>query len=319
MSTSFPGALDSFSVKVDNVTTVTAADVNNLQDAVLAIETAIGLNANAFNNYVITPSVATSDLTVAIKTLAGNDPSAADPVSFRVGNSVYTVTAALSVTALDGTNWCNSGSAELATKDTDYFVYVIGETGAAAGCKIGFSRVPYAQTMGDFTNTTTSEKYIKGNWTNFNSTDKVKVIGRFNAILSAAAAHTWSLTTLAVVNEPIFEGRWLTYSAQVSSATGTITTVGTVTSLYQVTGRTLNYVHDVTITTNGTGATSVRVSMPFSPATASVFSGRERGITGDSLSATANGTNLDYRFFDGTYPGANGAIMAAGGGAFRIG
>lgn len=271
-------------------------------------------------NYVITTSVATSDLTVALKTLAGTDPSVADRISARIGDTVYDITAALSVTALDATNWCNLGAVETATLQNDLFVYLIAETGASAGVKIGFARIPWAIQMGDFTNTSTNANYIKGNWTNFNTTDKVAVIGRFNAILSATAAFTWSLpATSVIINRPIFETRFTTYAAQVTSATGTITTVGTVTSLYQVTGRTLNYVHDVTITTNGTGATSVKVSMPFTPITASVFVGRERGITGDSLTGTANGNTLDYRFYDGTYPGANGAIIAAGGGAFRIG
>lgn len=41
MSTLFPGAVDSFSTKVDSVTNVMAADVNNLQDSVVAIETAV--------------------------------------------------------------------------------------------------------------------------------------------------------------------------------------------------------------------------------------------------------------------------------------
>ncbi len=41
MTTLFPGAVDSYSVKVDNVTDVMAAHVNDLQDAVVAIETAV--------------------------------------------------------------------------------------------------------------------------------------------------------------------------------------------------------------------------------------------------------------------------------------
>lgn len=41
MTTLFPGAIDSFSVKVDNVTDVLAAHVNDLQDSVVAIETAV--------------------------------------------------------------------------------------------------------------------------------------------------------------------------------------------------------------------------------------------------------------------------------------
>src|SRR5687768_11522447 len=55
-------------------------------------------------------SVATSDLTVASKTLAGADPSAGDPVKVTIGGTERTITSALSVTKLDATNWCNAGS-----------------------------------------------------------------------------------------------------------------------------------------------------------------------------------------------------------------
>lgn len=41
MSTNFPGALDSYTTKADNVDTILAAHINNLQDAVVAIETGL--------------------------------------------------------------------------------------------------------------------------------------------------------------------------------------------------------------------------------------------------------------------------------------
>lgn len=43
----FPTSLDSFSTKTDNEDTVAAADVNNLQTAVVAIETKLGINSSA--------------------------------------------------------------------------------------------------------------------------------------------------------------------------------------------------------------------------------------------------------------------------------
>lgn len=42
MSTNFPTSLDSFTAKIDNFDEVMAADVNNLQDAVAAVETELG-------------------------------------------------------------------------------------------------------------------------------------------------------------------------------------------------------------------------------------------------------------------------------------
>lgn len=75
-------------------------------------------------NGKIDVSVASSDLTVAIKTLSGNNPSTSEPVYVRIGDTVRSITSALSVTRNDGTNWFNSGSAELATFEVDYFVYL---------------------------------------------------------------------------------------------------------------------------------------------------------------------------------------------------
>jgi len=47
MSTLFPSGIDSFTTKIDSVDDVIAADTNNLQDAVLALQTKIGVNGSA--------------------------------------------------------------------------------------------------------------------------------------------------------------------------------------------------------------------------------------------------------------------------------
>lgn len=46
MSTNFPGALDSYTTKIDNVDIVQASHINNLQDAVVALEGQFSLNGN---------------------------------------------------------------------------------------------------------------------------------------------------------------------------------------------------------------------------------------------------------------------------------
>jgi hypothetical protein len=46
MPTLFPGAVDTYTTKIDSVTDVMAADINNLQDAVVAIQNRIGANAS---------------------------------------------------------------------------------------------------------------------------------------------------------------------------------------------------------------------------------------------------------------------------------
>lgn len=46
MSTNFPGVFDSYTTKTDNVDTVSAAHINNLQDAVVALEGQFSVNGN---------------------------------------------------------------------------------------------------------------------------------------------------------------------------------------------------------------------------------------------------------------------------------
>lgn len=94
---------------------------------------------------------------MALKTLAGNDPSSSDPINVRIGDTNYTVTAALNITVNAGTNWCNAGSLVLAGQEVDYFVYL--GYNATDGVTIGFSRIPYGRVYYDFSTTSTNEKY----------------------------------------------------------------------------------------------------------------------------------------------------------------
>ena len=66
MTTTYPTTLDTFSAKVDNVTTVQAADMNNVQDAIVATETEVTairakvgsqVLARTFDDRVVTPEI----------------------------------------------------------------------------------------------------------------------------------------------------------------------------------------------------------------------------------------------------------------------
>jgi hypothetical protein len=197
----------------------TIYNVNN------AIVSAFALPQGYLINGLIQVSVTSNNLTVAIKGLDGNNPSASNPVYVRINNTIRAITAALSVTKNAGTNWCNSGSAELATKEIDYFVYLIWNTTPATDIiDIGFSRIPYARVYSEFSGTSTNEAYLaQGNASTPTSTDDCVVIGRFAATLSAGAGYTWSVptfTTANLIQRPIFETRWLDF-APVHSRTGT--------------------------------------------------------------------------------------------------
>ena len=222
---------------VDNVDDVMAANQNTPNDEVNAIASKIGTGAstptaglflqgtgtgtsawNTLNapqgfllNGKIVPSVTSDNLTVALKTLAGTDPSASNPIHIRIGDTIRTITSALSVTKNAGTNWCNAGSTELATKEIDYFVYL--GYNATDGVTLGFSRIPYGALYSDFSATTTNEKYCAiSTITNATASDVYTNIGRFAATLSAGAGYTWSVPTFTASNliqRPIYETRHL--------------------------------------------------------------------------------------------------------------
>ncbi len=218
-------------------------------------------------NGQIVPSVASNHLTVAIKGMDGNNPSASNPVYVRIGNTVRTITSALSVTKNAGTNWCNAGSAELATKEIDYFVYL--GYNATDGVVIGFSRIPYAGEYSEFSATTTDEKYCAiSTITNAAAGDDYEVVGRFAATLSAGAGYTWSVPTFTNINliqRPIYETRIL-YGTSVATGSGSmgIATDESRTYAYVVRGRNVHFVYFVSIGQfNGTPNNLYYSTLPF--------------------------------------------------------
>lgn len=261
-----------------------------------------------------------SGISVAIKGLDGNDPSATNPVYCRIGDTEREITSALSRTLADGTNWFNAGSAELATKEIDYFVYLIWDSNSSA-VGLGFARIPYGNLVSDFSATTTNEKHLAG-YADFTTTDEVEVIGRFGATLSAGAGYTWSVPTYTAKNliqRPIFETRWLSWLPTYSgSATMTFTTVTTAVANYKVVGELVFISLRASGTTGGVAAQSIQVTAPFLPALA----GATAPITGVAVTDTAlsagilifaNDTPLQFRKYDNSNfgIGAGRAVYAS--------
>src|ERR1035437_5635464 len=190
------------------------------------------------------------------------DPSATDPVYCRIGGVVRTITGALNIgTQSAGTSYLNLGSAELATKETDLFVYLDYNT-SLTSVQILVSRIPYANTVGDFTFSTTVEKGILRTSISNNSTDVVVNIGRFAATLSAGAGYTWSVPTFTasnLINRPIYETRVLQFSPQYTGGTNQPLFNNTT---YQLVGKNVSVIIAASslITSNSTAMT---VSMPF--------------------------------------------------------
>jgi hypothetical protein len=207
-------ALDDGNIKAGQIVTVVYDGTNfQLQTDIPASMDFSTLNAPQgflINGKIVT-SVASNNLTVAIKGLDGNDPSATNKVYVRIGNTVRTITAALSVTLNAGTNYFNAGGAVVATQEVDYFAY-LGWKAASSAVILGVSRIGFGRVYSDFSGTSTNEKYLATSSTPA-STDEVENIGRFNATLSASASFNWSIpATSIIVNRPIFKTRHLTYN-----------------------------------------------------------------------------------------------------------
>jgi len=262
-------AFEDITIKDEDDMASDSATAVPTQQSVKAYVDTYGFSGATFNapqgfllNGKIVPSVSSNNLTVALKTLAGTDPSASAPVYIRIGDTVRSVTSALSVTKNAGTNWMNAGSSELATKEIDYFVYL--GYNATDGVTIGFSRIPYGTQYGDFSATTTNEKYCAiSTITNASSTDYYENVGRFAATLSAGAGYTWSVPTFTAENliqRPIYETRILSWVPQYTGFSSNPTVEF---AKYQIINNRLKA--NLKEYSNGTSnSTSKSVSFPFS-------------------------------------------------------
>ena len=254
-------------------------------------------------NYRIVPSVSSNNLTLSLKGLDGNDPSATNPITVRIGNTERTITTALSVTKNAGTGWFRAGEAELATKEIDYFVYL--GYNATDGVVIGFSRLPWANSYGDFSTLAGNEKYCAiSTITNAVAGDDYVNIGRFAATLSLGGAYTWSVptfTTSNLINRPIFETRLLSYVGLVTSGLGSTAPPCIVNSscTYKISGQILYLNNTITITNKGTAGGALFVSQPWTIASLAA-TGVEIGATGKIITLTENASKTQFILYDGT-------------------
>jgi len=250
----------------------------------------------------ILPSVSGGNLTVALKTLAGTDPSATDPVYVMIGGVVRTITAALLITMNAATGWMNLGSAELATKEADQFAYM--GYNATDGVVFGSSRYPGANIYSDFSTTSTNEKYCRiSTITNAAASDAYVNIGRFAATLSAGAGYTWSVPTFTASNliqKPCYETRPFTWIPQLSaSASMTYLSTSVDIATAQIVGNRLIFFLDAHGTTGGSADYYVRATLPFAMATGFTDAG-ELNDGGDKLAVVgAASSTLSFARYDG--------------------
>ena len=273
-------------------------------------------------NGKISRTVASNNITVAIKTASGGDPSVSDPVYVRIGDTVYTITAALSVTKNAGTNWCNAGSSELATNEVDYFTY-LGVTGGSVF--IGFSRIPSGRLYSDFSSTSTAEKYLAIS-ASPSASDAVVNIGRFNAILSASASYNWSVPgTSIIIQRPVYETRLLTYTPLGGgSGSLTYTSVTYNTKQYQIVDNTVRFYLQASGTTGGVTNTTLTLTLPFTVSATIGSNVATAGFTGDTAVAAglsffgASGTVINVRKYDASNWGLGASRQVSASGIYPI-
>ncbi len=118
----------------------------------------------------------------------------------------------------------------------------------------------------------------------------------------------------------IASASWSTYTPSVTCGAGTITTLGAVSGRYTQISKTILYQFDVAITTIGTCATDLRITLPVSTVQAStVGNAREQNSTGKmGFANAAAGSNFAIvGYYDNTFIGASGARIV-GGGVYEI-
>lgn len=188
------------------------------------VTSALLLKTNVEQGYMlngkISRSVASNNLTVAIKGLDGNDPSATNPVYVRIGDTVRSITAALSITVNAGTNWWGLGASYFVSTDQDIFVYLVWNTTDTA-VTIALGKEPDMRVYSDRDSTSTNHGYLVSSGSAPASTDEMEVVGRVNVTLGASASYNWSVpATSIVINRPIFETRTFSFT-NTGSAGGT--------------------------------------------------------------------------------------------------
>jgi len=105
---------------------------------------------------------------------------------------------------------------------------------------------------------------------------------------------------------------WTSYAPAITAAAGIITTVSAV-GYWRHSGTLVIVTMKIDITTNGTGATELRASLPLAAKRSDYYTsfGRENALTGAMLQGIIDtGVGLRIQKYDNSYPGADGAQLS---------
>lgn len=168
------------------------------------------------NTYQISRTVASNNLTVAIKDADGNNATAAKPLNFNINGTIRKLSGALSVAVNAGVNTFNLGAAEFLNLDQELFVY-IGWRASDSSVFVLLHRRPDYREYAGISATATSENYGAYSGSAPAATDQITVIGRVNVKNSGTASFNWSVPAGPItINRPIFETSWLTWTPTIT-------------------------------------------------------------------------------------------------------
>jgi hypothetical protein len=287
------GTGDPEDLVIDNdLSTVSASDdtipsAKAVKDYVDILELKTRIRNGGLINGFIRVTVASNNLTVAISTSPTSqvDPTATNPVYVWIGDTLRSITSAMNSSISAGFNTFNAGSAELATKEIDYFAY-IGKATSGGTLSIGFGRIPYAKLGSDFNTSLTNEKFGRFDSSNIavdNITEVVN-IGRFAATLSAG--YNWSVPTFDnanLIQEPIYETRFLEWAPSYPTyvaMTSVLAADSRNRRKYTIKNDMLWVEHSAILTLGGTANIRTEATLPFTIGTSANQGGRSSFTVG---------------------------------------
>lgn len=112
----------------------------------------------------------------------------------------------------------------------------------------------------------------------------------------------------------ITDSAWTTFSPTITAGTGTFTTVSGAGRYKQI-GKTVFIQIVITITTNGTAATTVLVSsaLPVAASQDFLLPGRAKVISGKMIQGIKSGSGILIVNYDNSYPGGDGETLVLSG------
>jgi hypothetical protein len=155
---------------------------------------------------------------------------------------------------------------------------------------------------------TTNVKYGTGE---YNNGDGVPSFNNFKDNFSQCLGQLGEVLLLSATSRA-WEVSPQTFTSVITSTSGTITTASG-TGAYRRRGSFVEVALSITVTTNGTGAGSLRATTPLATIVNGTLNGRENTTSGLQVNGIGSGTSIIIRRYDNAYPAANGSTFQLSG------